>query len=202
MAHSLPPEVTVTEGPHGACFRFPIRPLGPARSIGLVLLVLGLALCAAPLFPAWQFFRAIVGQIPIAAGFFWLLGLIFTLVLVRVGLRPIKVGLLILAGHSEIELRRDTLSAIECCGPLGWTRQRSTTDLRRFFVSAGPTPLNLLLRWSSDLGVLTPEWKAAVGDHKAQPLLLAPGYPRSWLLALGGGTGPPLRPVCWSDYRL
>jgi hypothetical protein len=93
--------------------------------------------------------------------------------------------LLILAGHSEIELHGDTLSAIECCGPLRWARQRSTTDLRRFFVSGGLAPLNLLLRWCDDLGVLTPEWKAAVGDHKVRALLLAPGYPRGWLLALG-----------------
>jgi hypothetical protein len=196
MADPLPPEVTATAGAHGVRYRFPRRPLGGSRWIGLAGGALGVVLCCLPLGAAGMLLRIVVQQLPAESGWFWLLVTIFTLPAVPVGLKTATVGLFVLVGHSEIELCRDTLSARECCGPLRWAWQRSTADLRRFLVSdrLGPSPgtgtraalaaaLNFLFCGCGDLGVIIPEWKAAVG-HANVPLWLAPGYPRPWLLAV------------------
>jgi hypothetical protein len=130
---------------------------------------------------------------------------VFSLLLFRIGLYVSPVGLFVLAGHSEIELRGTTLCALECCGPLHWRWERATADLRRFFVSEGLEALNLFGKVSvgplGTLCVITPEWKAVVGGPNAKPMWLAPGYPRSWLLALAedlarrcpATAGPPAR---------
>ena len=212
MADSLPPEVTVTEQAGGICYRFPPRPLGASRWIGLAGVVLGLVLCGLPFWAAWTLIRIVVQQLPAESGWFWLFVIIVTLPAVFVGLKMATVGLFVLAGHSEIELRRDTLSARERCGPLCWAWQRPTADLRRFLVSESLGPLhatdvrallaatlNFLFGWSGGLGVIIPEWKAAVGAAGARPLWLAPGYPRPWLLAvaddLARRCAPPSQPA-------
>jgi hypothetical protein len=197
MAGPLPPEVTVTEGARGVRYRFPSRPLGSSRWIGLALLVLGLTMCVLPFGAACKVIQVLVRQLPAESAWFWLLVTILTLLPLRFAPRLATVGLFILAGHSEIELRRDTLFAPECCGPLGWTWQRSTADLRRFLVSESLGPLsgatgrevlaaalNFLLGRRGGLGVIIPQWKATVGGTSVPPLWLAPGYPRPWLLAV------------------
>jgi hypothetical protein len=197
MADSFPPEVTVIEGAGGVCYRFPVRPLGAQRWLGVAVLVPGLVLCALPLGAAWKLLLVLVQGLPADSGWFWLFAAILTLPLVPIGFKLASVGLFIVAGHSEIALYRSTLSARECCGLLRWGGQRPTAHLRRFLVSASLGPLhgntareaaaaslNVLFGWCSGLGVINPEWKAAVVGHQVQPLWLAPGYPRPWLLAV------------------
>jgi hypothetical protein len=198
MPDSIPPEITVTEEAGGICYRFSPRPLGASRWLGLAGVVLGLVLCAVPVWATGTVIRIIVQQESAGSGLSWLLFTIFTLLLAPLGFKMAIIGLFILAGHSEIELRHGMLSARECCGPLRWVWQRSTADLRRFLVSEslgpeqGPDPrgmlaallLNVLLSWSVGLGVIVPQWKPAVAGSRARPLFLAPGYPRAWLLAV------------------
>jgi hypothetical protein len=188
MSAPLPPEVTVTELPTGVHYRLPPRPLGTYRYVGLALFILGLVLCSVPLIPAWQVVRAIRQEIPDDQGMLWLFAAAFCFLFLRAGLALAHVGLFILAGHSEIELRGGTLYAVERCGPVRWTWERSAVGLRRFFVSEGLEPLNAFGKVSvgplGTLGVITPEWKAVVGGEKAKPMWLAPGYPRPRLLAL------------------
>ncbi len=143
-------------------------------------LYLGTILCAAPLTPIY---KAAVGD-----GFDWLLGLVPALFAVKGGIFLWKLGVLILGGHSEIELDAGTLRAIECCGPVRWTWQRRIAELRRFFVSEAvpqltpftTAPLGAL----GKLCVITPEWQPIVGVAKTRPMRLAPGYPREWVVAL------------------
>jgi hypothetical protein len=178
----------VTELPAGARYQLPPRRLGPYHLVGLALLILGLILCAAPILPTWNLVQAVLGQMPADQGLLWLGAWMLCAPLAVAGVYVVPVGLFLLAGHSEIELRGTTLSARECCGPVRWTWERPTAGLRRFFVSYGPEAWNVF--GSLSIGppgprcVITPEWHAVVGDPKSRPMWLAPGYPRPWLLAL------------------
>jgi hypothetical protein len=188
MSDSLLPEVKVTELPTGARYRLPPRRLGLYHFVGLALLIFGLMLCSAPILPTWKVVQAMRGQIPADDGLLWLGACVLCALLCRAGLYVSPVGLFILSGHSEIELRGATLYAIECCGPVRWRWERSTADLRRFFVSEGLESLNLFGKLSigplGTLCVITPEWKAVVDGPKAKSMWLAPGYPRPWLVSL------------------
>ncbi len=188
----------MTEGADGICYRFPPRPLGAYRLMGLTLLVPGLVLCSLPLVAVCLLLLTVAQQIPYAFGGIGLIVVIASRKLFRVGRQISAVGLFVLAGHSEIELGKDVLAARECCGALRWAWRRSTVDLRRFLVSASLGPvnsihgpgaalavvLNILFGSCRGVGVLIPQWKPAVADHQLAPLWLAPGYPRSWLLAV------------------
>jgi hypothetical protein len=194
MADPFLTGVTVTEGNGGICYRFPPRSLGTWGWIGVAGMALGLAACGLPLVCICMLIRSLVPELSAESGWFWLLATIATLVLAPLGLKLALLGLFIRAGHSEIELRRHTLAARECWGPLRWVWRRDTKDLRRFLVSESLGPLhgthirdvvaavlNVLLGRHSGLGVIIPEWKAAVGGSRVPPLWLAPGYPRSRL---------------------
>src|SRR5947207_653023 len=187
MSASFVPEWEVTELPTGARYRLPRRRLGPYHFVGLALLIFGLLLCSAPVIPTWKIIQATRDKIPADDGLLWLGGWMLATLPFRAGLHVVPVGLFILAGHSEIELSEDTIYAVERCGPVRWTWQRSTVDLRRFFLSQGLESLNrfgtLSLGPLRTLCVITPEWKAVVGGRSAKPMWLAPGYPRPWLLA-------------------
>src|SRR5262249_18666919 len=142
----------------------------------------------ATVFPIWKVIQAVRGQIPADSGLLWLGGCMIGMVLCQAGVCIAPVGLFILAGHSEIELRGDTLYAVERCGPVRRVWKRSTAGLRRLFVSEGLESLNLFGKLSiGPFGthcVITPEWKASVGGPNAKPMWLAPGYPQPWLVAL------------------
>jgi hypothetical protein len=188
MREPLLSEGTVTELPTGARYRLPPRRLGAYHFVGFALLVFGITLCSAPILPAWKVFQAMRGQIPADQGLLWLGAFMLAVPLSGAGWQVAPVGLFILAGHSEIELRGTTLYAVECCGPVRWTWERSTAGLRRFFVSEGLESLNHFGKLSigplGALCVITPEWKAFVDGPKAKSMWLAPGYPRPWLMVL------------------
>jgi hypothetical protein len=176
MADSFPPEVTVTEGAGGTCYRFPSRRLGAYRFIGLALVVPGLVLCCLPLVAVCLVTLAVLQHIPFAFGLIGCVVVLFSRRLIRFGLRTAAVGLFVLAGQSEIEVGPDVLAVRECWGPLRWVWRRSTQDLRRFLVSERLGPLNslqgaraatavvlnLLFGSCRGVGVITPLWKPAV----------------------------------------
>jgi hypothetical protein len=213
MTEAFPAEVAVTEGAGGICYRFPARPLGAHRYRGVALLLPGLVLCSLPLVAVCLVILAVLQHVPFIIGAVGFVVLVSSRSLIRGGIQLAKVGLFILSGHSEIELGRDTLTARECCGPLRWAWQRSTADLRHFLVSASLGPvnsiqgarkalavlLNLLFGSCRGVAVLTPQWKPAVADQTPAPLWLAPGYPRSWLLAVADDLArrclPPAEPA-------
>jgi len=190
MVAHLPTEVTLEERPDGIGYRLPPRQLGQYHLVGLAIFTFGLVLCSTLVISTWKLVQALMspGKYPDDSGFLWLGACIISLLLFRAGLYVLPVGLFIFAGHSEIELRGRTLYARECCGPVGWTWQRSTEDLRRFFVSEGLEPLNYFGKVSigplRTHGVITPEWKPVVGGEATKSMWLAPGYPRAWLQAL------------------
>jgi hypothetical protein len=176
----LPPEIAVAELPHGIRYRLPTRSLGPWRWVGLGFLLLGTVLCAAPAAPLYQ--------VSVGDSAPWLLLLVPAFLAVKGGIFLWKVGLLIVAGHSEIELDAGVLRAIECSGPVRWTWERRSAELRRFFVSEAVPQMTPFTSGSlgavGNLCVITPEWQPVVGVATTRPLRLAPGYPREWLVAL------------------
>jgi hypothetical protein len=102
------------------------------------------------------------------------------------GLATAAAGLLLLAGHSEIELRDGMLITIDRCGPIRWTRKRPAAGLRRFVVTEAvrPSPHRERSLGIGDLGTIRPEWQPDANQPTPRPFYLAPGYPRSVHLAL------------------
>jgi hypothetical protein len=104
---------------------------------------------------------------------------------VLAGLWVVRLGLFILAGHSEIEVAHGWLHAIERAGPVRWSRRRRIDDIRRLAVKRAadaqdrqPAEVRHLARLPIDLSAI------AVECEKKSPLLAAAGYPHEWLLAL------------------
>jgi hypothetical protein len=187
MSESFLAEATVKELLTGVRYQLPPRRLGPYRFVGLALLIFGMMLCSAPILPTWKVVQAMRDQDQAEQGLLWLGAWMVCALLCSAGLYVSPVGLFMLAGHSEIELRGRTLYAIECCGPVCWTWERSTAGLRRFFVSDLESWTffgNLAIGPLGKRCVITPEWQVVVGDPSARPMWLAPGYPRPWLVAL------------------
>jgi hypothetical protein len=188
MTDTLPVEVSVTTQPGGVTYRLPARNVGGYRYVGLGALLFGLLLCCAPLLPTWKLYLALSGQILPGDGLLWLGGWMLSAPMCIGGLHLVPIGLFILAGHSEIELHHGTLHSVESWGPISWRWERSTAELRRFYVSEGLDALNLFstvtIAPQCKLCVITPEWKPEVGTRDPRPMWLAPGYPRSWLTAL------------------
>jgi len=179
MDQPLPPEIQVTDLPDGVRYRLPLRQLGWWRLFGLVPLAFGTFFAGFAIF--WM-----LGASGLLEGgeISWprmLFGL-FAVPFIAGGLSIIGVGLFILAGHSEVELTRKTLRAIEATGPIRWSRKRSVEKLRRFVVGSA--------RAMGKDHHPTPEFLSEFAGIKAelektdQWLLLAPGYPRALLLPL------------------
>ncbi|MBY0526683.1 MAG: hypothetical protein K2R98_25020 [Gemmataceae bacterium] len=180
----LPSEIQITELADGVRYRLPDRQLGAARFIGLPLVAFGLCFSGFAVFWMWGAAAAVrLGNDP--AGWFGLLFVAFGIPFVLAGLGPIGIGLFILAGHSEIELRGDKLRAIERAGLVRWSWKRPRAGLCRFVVSTaqasrhGTTPSVGVL---ADLAAIRPEWEAA--KSQTRPLLLAVGYQRQLLVLL------------------
>jgi hypothetical protein len=186
MNHQLPAEIEVIEQPNGVVYRLPTRNVGGYRQLGYVLVFLGTLLFAAPMVPLWKIVETLCNKIPPEKGILWFGGFLFLSFLFRAGWSVFTIGMLIVEGHSEIELRDGMLHSREYCSSLRWIRwdwEHTATDLRRLFVSEGLDVHFGRLGSGSDLCVITPEWKPAVNAPN-KTMSLAPGYPRSWLLPL------------------
>jgi hypothetical protein len=173
----LPPQIERFEIPGGVRYRLPRRPLHPGIRLVLVfliILILGLG--------GWcwlwgvVFFREIV--------FFLLL---FLLVLSAL----VGVILLGLVSHAEVELRGDTLWAIERAGRLRRSRWMPVRLLRRLVVGHLPRTsdregvASSLLELEGIAWANEPKFAAILAEYdRGQRMLLAPGYPHPWLLAL------------------
>ncbi len=186
MNAPLPPEVRVSEDFRRTRYRLPLRPLGAWHGAGLALLLFGLALAALPFSVAARALSIAAGPGPGDAGP-WFLATVPSLLALVIGAPLARIGLLILAGHSEVELRDGTLRAVERCGPVRRSRSHDTAGLRRFFVSELLPQIPFLTEGGGPLSrlcVITPEWQPALGSPTTKPLWLAPGYPRPWLVVL------------------
>ncbi len=171
MNAPLPAAIAVRElRPDGVRYELPRRLIGRLRFIGLLPMGFGACLCSVAVFWAMQASRG--------GGFGWVLAL-FGLPFLYGGCKPMALGLLILAGRCEIELRGGVLRVTERCGLVRWSRRQPADAITRFNVrvsdSAGATALSFL----GDLAALD----ADCGKPKG--FLIALGYPREWLHALG-----------------
>ncbi len=186
----LPPEIAVTELPDGgARFVLPRRPLGRWRLVGCVPLAFGLVFAGFAM--AWTAGAAWGLLFGAGGGFGWfsvpfiLVGSFF----IAGGLSIVGLGLLILAGHSEVEVSRGRLRAVERAGLLRWLRWRAVERVRKLTITRNPPP-------GKGQGPARPaaEAPAALADlglilaecDRGKPLWVAPGYPRDWLRPLAG----------------
>jgi hypothetical protein len=185
----LPPEIIVTDLPNGgARYVLPRRPLGKWHLLGCAPLAFGLAV--AGFAAAWT--AGAAGGILFggARGFGGFIVVPFVLVggfFIAGGLRIVGLGLLILAGHSEVEVRRGRLWAVERAGPVRRLRWRAVERVRQLKITQNTRP-------ADDDGRARPpaEPPAALADlglilaecDRGKPLWVAPGYPRDWLRPL------------------
>ncbi|HEX3151884.1 MAG TPA: hypothetical protein VHR66_27680 [Gemmataceae bacterium] len=109
---------------------------------------------------------------------FLLFGATMLAMLFRLGIR----GLSRIVGRSEIELRGDTLRGLDCWGPLRWGWRRPIVGLVRFAVRDAlpderPGRVYEVPTAAVEYNALTAVW----GNDE---LLLARGYPRTWLVPI------------------
>jgi hypothetical protein len=174
---SLPPRIEVIKVPDGVRYRLPRRPLHREFRLllfVLVILIVGVAgacfLCGVVFFSEFVFFFLLV-----------LLGLLVFLGVILIGL----------VSHAEIELRGDTLWAIERAGFLRRSRWLPVRLLERLVVGHLPrmqdqrSAASSLMELHGMARANEPGLAAILAEYDGgQLMLLAPGYARPWLLAL------------------
>lgn len=151
----LPTDVLVHELPEGWRFVLPRRRLGRLRWTGFVLLAFGLVL---------TIFNAVL-----TAGFGLGFGVLGTLLLIPywgVTLGLMVLGLPLIAGRSEIELRATQLRTIERCGFLQWSWKGPVESVIQIKVVTLPVSAGPL----SQIGMALVDF----GDERS--LVLALGY--------------------------
>jgi hypothetical protein len=174
----LPREIQAENWPDRATFKFPPRPIGALRYLGLA--PIGFAVLFAWM-PGTQVWRALSHLLQGQANTGDLIFGLFTLLFVFAALMPFSVGLFILMGRTRLVVTRDRLVATEIAGPFRWSRRLKVADIERLEVATGmgakpqstPPPLSL-----AKLGGMA----AALRDGKHRILLL--GYPRDWVEAM------------------
>lgn len=186
MNDLLPADVTITELRDGVRYRFPGRRWGPIALFGLGALIgglLGTGFMSLWLgFVGYQFLvdGGVQGGSPLLP--FLVMGGWMFLMTLRLTLQ----GVSRLIGHSEIELRGDTLHGIECWGWLRWGERRRIVGLSRFEVRDAtledrPGRVYEVSRAATEYNAIVAVWDA---DAEEKPLRLARGYPREWLVPL------------------
>jgi hypothetical protein len=177
---SLPPQIEVVETPDGVRYCFPRRPPQPSfrwllYCFVILIVVMGGVCC-------WRGETAFTWE---GAGFdFFLLYLLHVLYVLGMAL----IGL---ASHAEVELRGDALWAIERAGLFRRSRWLPVRLLQRLVVGHLP-PMPDRRGAASSLMELHGislanelEFAAVLAEYdRGRWMLLAPGYPRRWLLAL------------------
>lgn len=102
------------------------------------------------------------------------------------GLAPITMGILIMLGHSEVEITQDFVTSTSRAGPLRRRQKRIATDLIRLEVGRGPHHREKAQQAIAS-GKPKPTFSinAIHAEFKdASPLTLAAGYPMATLRAL------------------
>ncbi|MFA6562002.1 MAG: hypothetical protein WCV00_08875 [Verrucomicrobiia bacterium] len=171
MNAPLPAAIVVRELLHGGGVRYelPRRSIGPLRFIGLVPLGFGAGFSLFAVI--WMVLASLDGNL------FGFLFALFGLPFFFAGIPPMAVGLFVLIGQCEIELRDGVLRTTELAGLIRWSRRQPADAIRQFNVRV-TDPATA----PSFLGSLA-ALDAACG--KPKPFLVALGYPREWLQALG-----------------
>ncbi|MCX6899239.1 MAG: hypothetical protein NT105_11100 [Verrucomicrobia bacterium] len=171
MNAPLPAAIAVREVLHGggARYELPRRPLGSLRFIGLVPLGFGAGFSLFAVI--WMIAASLDGNL------FGFLFALFGLPFFFAGIPPMAVGLFVLIGRCEIELRDGVLHTTERAGIFRWSRRQPADAIRQFNVRVSDPATA-----PSFLGSLA-ALDAACG--KPKPFLIALGYPREWLQALG-----------------
>jgi len=171
MNTPIPAAIAVREVLHGGGVRYelPRRPLGPLRWFGL--LPLGFGAFFSLFAVVWMTIAASGGGV--MGWLFALWGLPFFFA----GCAPMAIGLFVVMGWCEIELHDGVLRVTERAGPFHWSRRQPVNTINRFNVRVAdsvttPSFLGGLAALDADCG-------------KPKPLLIALGYPREWLQALG-----------------
>ncbi len=171
MNAPLPAAITVREVLHGGGVRYalPRRPLGLLRFVGLLPLGFGASI-------SWFAVGWMMAATHGGGLFGWLFAL-WGLPFFLAGFPPMAIGLVVLIGRCEIELRDGVLRMTEWVGPFHWSRRQPVNAIKRFNIRAtdsANTP-----GFIGDLAALDADC------GKPRPLLLALGYPHEWLRALG-----------------
>lgn len=115
----------------GARYILPKRELDGARWFGLILMLFGGVFSGFATFWIWGASQSLWNS----QGQFQWTGLPFTLFgvpFVIAGLFPFGIGLILIAGRSEIIIRGGKLIAREKVGPFFWSRKRLTDAIERF----------------------------------------------------------------------
>jgi hypothetical protein len=176
MSSLLPPEIEFSERGDVTRIRMPPRQIGAWRLIGLLPLLFGLVFALGPL--SWGLQAVNFVRFDPCSFMF----LAFTLPFIWGGLQLVRVGLLILAANSEVELRRDQLVAIERYGPVTWTRKLPLESIRKFVVQGGAAETPRGSAAPAFLHELAAIMVESATEKKA--LLLTPGFPPKLLLPL------------------
>lgn len=177
MGPSLPPDVQVTEEGSSIHWRFPRRQLGgSAFAFGGAFVVFGLLFSGLPL-------SMVLGLLGGADAPFWFL-LPFLLIaglFTVIGLVPVAIGLLVLAGHSEVAVTPGRVSAGDGVGRWLWWRHRSTDKVRRIVVDRSGVKVNGKQVTEGPLANLAGLKLECEGEPE---MFLALAYPADWLLPL------------------
>ncbi len=178
VSDPLPATIVVRPLPEGTAYVLPRRPLGRARWVAVILMVIGTGFAVVPMG------RAILPVLSGARSLSFAIGdLMMSAVFLSIGAPLALLGLAASAGRSSIVVGRDAIVAEERVGPLRWRRRAPLSGLRRIRVerasaesaSATSGPINPVVLEIAAL-------RAEIEGRK--PMMLALGYPVSWLLPL------------------
>jgi hypothetical protein len=170
MNAPLPADIAVRELHGGGVrYEFPRRALGAMRLFGM-----------APLGAGAFFSLFAVGWMVLAAhggGFMGWLFALWGVPFFFAGCVPMAIGLFILIGRCDVEMRDGVLRVTERAGLVRWSRRVTVDAVRRMSVrlsnpTTAPAFLGKLAALDADCG-------------KPKPFLVAVGYPCEWLQAVG-----------------
>ena len=180
MEAVLPPEISVQAWGENVRYRLPSQ-----RPLGMRVAGVGMAAFGA-LFGGFAGFwiglvlhllQAADHPLTTAGKLFPLFGVPFLLA----GLGMVARGLFLAAGHSEVEIARGRLRAVEAIGPLRWPRSRPLARVQQLSIGTWRRTHS----HSTDATGLGEGWQAIRASGEGlRPLWLAAGYPREWLIAL------------------
>jgi len=155
-------------------FDFPVRPLGWAKLMGIVLIGFGVLFMWSSARDVWRVFLKWLHEAP---GGMDLVAGLFNLPFLIVGCVPIGIGLLILFGRCRVEWADGRLCAAEILGPFRWTRRLPRKPIRKLEVGAASS------RTANSPPREIPSFSALVAVFEdGAKKLVALGYPKDWLL--------------------